>query len=690
MDRPLDVEMANLLDLLGGCVLCIDSLGAITYLNDDHSLPLLGLQPVAPGKTLPEVVPEGWVEPLESLLAGTLRTRSKQTLRLSPSCAEDERGVTASAAPLRDQTVIVLRADAAPPAASNTDVEASEALVPASVARAMAIAAEQASEAKSRFLANMSHEIRTPMNGIIGMLEMLRETPLTGEQEEFADIMWTSAEALMVIINDILDFSKMEAGRLDLEYIDFDLRTCVESAVELMSFRAIEKGLNLAVVVSPELPRTVSGDPGRIRQVLLNLLNNAIKFTHTGEVVVHLELEARTDSGYTLRFTVSDTGIGIPEDLVDYLFQPFTQADASTTRTFGGTGLGLSICRQLVIAMHGAIQAKNGPNGGARFTFTIQVQEAHENEEAPESAVAMAPESVRILIVDDNRANRIMFQGLLQRWGYQTAEAESGNAALESLNAALSEGSPFHIALIDFHMPEMDGAALGKRIRASSAFNALALVMIPSAPQRGDAQRLRSAGFDGYLPKPMKRDELIGCIEALLRRAATGRDHHDGLVTKYTIAETMRNGGNILVVEDNPVNQKVARRMLDRMGLRCEMAATGAAALTLLGQRSFDLILMDINLPDMTGMELTRQIRAWEGEVMHVPIVAMTADAMSGTRERCLEAGMDDYLSLPTKLADLNAVVATHLPIAKARMQLLNEVGAPPDSPGRESVVAPG
>ncbi|MBL7648889.1 MAG: response regulator [Candidatus Hydrogenedentes bacterium] len=685
----MDNEMALVLDLLGGCVLCIDPLGTISYLSDEHSPPLFGLRTATPGKTLPDLVPEGWLAPLESLLATTLRTRTKQSLQISPSRGEDERGVTASAAPLRDQIVIVLRADAPPPAAAITGVDNSEALVPASVARAMAIAAEQASEAKSRFLANMSHEIRTPMNGIIGMLEMLRETPLTGEQEEFADIMWTSAEALMVIINDILDFSKMEAGRLDLEYIDFDLRTCVESAVELMSFRAIEKGLNLAVVVSPELPRTVSGDPGRIRQVLLNLLNNAIKFTHAGEVAVHLDLEAQTESGYTLRFTVSDTGIGIPEDMVEYLFQPFTQADASTTRTFGGTGLGLSICRQLVIAMHGAIQAKNGPNGGARFTFTVQVRDARKDEDTSEPAVARAPASVRILIVDDNRANRIMFQGLLRRWGYQTAEAGSGQAALEALNAALHEGNPFHIALIDFHMPEMDGAALGKRIRANSAFNPLALVMIPSAPQRGDAQRLRSAGFDGYLPKPMKRDELIGCIEALLRRAATGRDHHDGLVTKYTIAETMRNAGSILVVEDNPVNQKVARRMLDRLGLRCEIATNGAAALSLLGQRSFDLILMDINLPDMSGMELTGQIRAWEGEVMHVPIVAMTADAMAGTRERCLEAGMDDYLSLPARLADLKSIVATHLPIAKAQMALLNEASTSTEPTGRESAVPP-
>ncbi len=678
MVRPLGLEMGCVLELLNGCVFCIDQGGYVTYFHDDHPLPLLGERTVQDRTPLNDIVPVDWLKPLEALIAGTLRTRGKQTAQFSGSGTGNGRDIAASAAPLSGQTVIVLRADPTPAPDAIDAPPQSEEMVPASVARAMAIAAEQASEAKSRFLANMSHEIRTPMNGFIGMLEMLRETPLTAEQEEFADIMWTSAEALMVIINDILDFSKMEAGRLDLEYIDFDLRTCVESAVELMSFRAIEKGLNLAVVVSPELPPMVNGDPGRIRQVLLNLLNNAIKFTHEGEVAVHLDLEARTESGYTLRFTVSDTGIGVPEALVDYLFQPFTQADASTTRIFGGTGLGLSICRQLVIAMHGAIQAENGPNGGARFTFTVQVQEARKSEGESGLDIVMTPEDVRVLIVDDNRANRLMFRGLLERWGYQTAEAESGPAALETLNAASSAGNPFHIALVDFHMPEMDGAVLGKRVRANPALRSLALVMIPSAPQKGDAQRLRNAGFDGYLPKPMKRDELIGCIEALLRRSATSRERHDGLVTKYTIAETMRNGGCILVVEDNPVSQKVARRMLDRLGLRCDMAASGAAALARISQKSYDLILMDLNLPDMSGIDLTRQIRAQEGEVMHVPIVAMTADAMAGTRERCLEAGMDDYLSLPVTLSGLRAIVAAQLPMARDRMRLLNEGASAP------------
>ncbi len=686
MVGPLGIEMGCVLELLNGCVFCIDQEGYVTYFHDDHPLPLFEDRADRHRMLLNDFLSEDWLKPLEALIAGTLRTRKKQTAQFSISGAGNGRGIAATAAPLNSQTIIILRAE---PVLATESVDAQtewEEMVPASVARAMAIAAEQASEAKSRFLANMSHEIRTPMNGVIGMLEMLRETPLTAEQEEFADIMWTSAEALMVIINDILDFSKMEAGRLELEYIDFDIRTCVECAVELMSFRAIEKGLNLAVVVSPELPRMVNGDPGRIRQVLLNLMNNAIKFTHAGEVAVHLDLDTQTASGYTLRFTVSDTGIGIPEALVDYLFQPFTQADVSTTRVFGGTGLGLSICRQLVIAMHGDIQATNGPNGGAHFTFTVQVREAGSSDVESTLDLVLNPEAVRILIVDDNRANRIMFRGLLQQWGYQTAEAESGQAALETLASALLAGSPFHIALVDFHMPEMDGASLGKQVRTNRALDSLALVMIPSAPQKGDAQRLRNAGFNGYLPKPMKRDELIGCIEALLRRSTTERDRHDGLVTKYTIAETMRTGRCILLVEDNPVNQKVARRMLETMGLRCDVAASGIAALTQLSQQSYDLIIMDLNLPDMPGIELTGKIRDQEGEVMHIPIVAMTADAMAGTRERCLEAGMDDFISLPVTLPGLRAIMTTHLPMTKARMALLNELGGGKPAAERHSV----
>lgn len=676
MNRLLSRETLRALELIQGCVLCTDRSGRINYCRDIQPKPLLGSAPILTGTRIGELLPHDVGRMMDHFFGRAFQTGKSQSVQFPAPDAWDAELIDAVIAPLDDQNLAIVFRDGSPqetaPSPPQPDLDGE--MVPASVAREMALAAEQASEAKGMFLANMSHEIRTPMNGIIGMLEMLRETPLDSDQEEFVQIMASSAETLMIIINDILDFSKMEAGRLELECIDFDLRTCVESAAEMLNFRAMEQGLNLAVFIAPDVPASVNGDPGRIRQVLLNLIGNALKFTHKGEVIVEVALASQDETGLSLGFTVTDTGIGIPEDRIEHLFQAFTQADASTTRKYGGTGLGLSICKQLVAAMKGSIEAKNRPAGGAVFSFTAHVGRA--GQSAAEKAVdaALNPNDVPVLIVDDNWVNRIMFREMLRSWGYSSGEAASGQEALERIEEARQAKRPFRIALVDFQMPEMDGVEFGRRVRATSAFNPLALVMVPSAPQKGDATRLRAAGFDAYLPKPMRRGELKGCIDAILRRSRSGGAPRDRLITKYTVAEEIRKGGNVLVVEDSTVNQKVARRMIDRLGLHCDIADTGARALAAIANQSYDLVLMGCDLPDMSGFHLARKIRELEGEVMHLPIVAMTPDTMAGTRERCLEAGMDDYIALPVQLKTLQSVIAAHLPDAKARLWMASQV----------------